>query len=220
MKVWTVDDVMTATVVVAAENTPYRDVVDLLMDNRVDAVPVVDDLHRVRGVVSDADLLHKIERPGHEGGPRLFESRRRRTELSKAAARTAAGLMTSPAITVPSGTPVAAAARLMDAEGVKRLPVVDADGRLAGIVSRTDLLKVHLRPDGDIQRDVREALRGVLPAEKDEIEVRVSAGTVRLTGRLALRSTTRTAVRVAWLIAGVAGVADELAYEFDDRDPD
>lgn len=220
MKTWTVDDVMTTTVVAAAETTPYREVVDLLMNNRVNAVPVLNEQRHVAGVVSDADLLYKIERPGQEGHARMFEGRRHRAERSKAAAHTAGELMTSPAITVPAGTTVTAAARVMDAEGVKLLPVVDGQGQLVGMVSRTDLLKVHLRPDTDIHRDVQEVLQRVLSLDKDAVEVEVRDGVVRLTGRLDLRSVTRNAVRLAWQVAGVAEVADELAYEFDDEGAD
>ena len=92
------------------------------------------------GVVFEADLLRKIEYTGAEE-PRLFEGRRRRDQRAKARAGTAE-LMSSPPVVALAGTPLAAAARLMDAEQVKRLPVVDDLGRLVGIVSRGDLLKV------------------------------------------------------------------------------
>ena len=184
MKVWTVDEVMTATVVTALENTPYREVLDLLTGAGVSAVPVVDDFRRVLGVVSEADLLCGIELSDQEERPRLFESRRRRAERSRAAARTAGALMTSPAVTALTGTTVTAAARRMDNEGVKRLPVIDDLGRLIGIVSRGDLLKVHLRPDIDIRADVTdEILRRVLVAERDDaVDVQVVDGVVTLTG--------------------------------------
>ena len=83
MKLWRVDDVMTRDVVSVREDTPYRDVVNVLIRRRVSAVPVVDRLGRVLGVVSEADLLHKVEATG-EARPRIFESRRRRGERAKA----------------------------------------------------------------------------------------------------------------------------------------
>ena len=135
MRTWQVDDVMTTAVVTVEPHAPYRTVVDVLIAHRFSAVPVVDDFQRVTGVVSEADLLRKIEYAGHEE-PRMFDSRRRRGERTKATARTAANLMSSPPVVALSGTPIAAAARLMDGEGVKRLPVVDDLGRLIGIVSR------------------------------------------------------------------------------------
>src|SRR5690348_1626581 len=121
MKNWTVDDVMTQAVVSVEETATYRSVVDEVIGGRFSAVPVVDSLGRVSGVVSEADLLRKIEYAGDEA-PRLFEGRRRRGDRGKALARTAADLMSAPAVTALTGTSIAAAARRMDREHVKRLP--------------------------------------------------------------------------------------------------
>jgi CBS-domain-containing membrane protein len=114
----------------------------------------MDDFGHVLGVVSEADLLHKVEAAGETAERRIFEGRRRHTTRVKASGTLARDLMSAPAVTAMADTTVAAAARLMDADGVKRLPVVDELGRLIGIVSRADLLRVYLRPDGAIRRDV------------------------------------------------------------------
>ncbi|GAA3340759.1 hypothetical protein GCM10020358_29520 [Amorphoplanes nipponensis] len=219
MRTWTVRDVMTTAVVTVAEHAPYREVVDLLVGNRFSAVPVVDGSRRVTGVVSEADLLRKIEYAGAEA-PRLFEGRRRRGERVKATGRTAGDLMSAPPVTVLAGTSLPAAARLMDAEGVKRLPVVDDGGRLVGIVSRGDLLKVHLRPDDEILADV--PLRGgaAVPGRRR----RPGAGHGR--GRRGRPGRGRRplvddrhdiAERMTRQVAGVVEVVDELEYEYDDR---
>jgi CBS-domain-containing membrane protein len=163
------------------------------------------------------DLLRKIEYAG-ETEPRLFEGRRRRGDRVKGAGRTAAELMSTPSVTVLSGTSVAAAARLMDSEQVKRLPVVDDLGRLVGIVSRTDLLKVHLRPDDDIRTDVESGvLRPYLADETGKVQVAVSGGVVTLTGRVGRWSTTDIADRLISQVAGVVDVVDELEFDVDDR---
>ncbi|BCJ49117.1 hypothetical protein Asp14428_05920 [Actinoplanes sp. NBRC 14428] len=217
MKNWHVDDVMTTAVIAVAPTAPYREVVDLLVKNRLSAVPVVDEFHRVVGVVSEADLLRKIEYAGAEE-PRLFEGRRRRGERGKAAAQTAADLMSSPAVTVVGGTAIAAAARLLDREEVKRLPVVDDLGRLIGIVSRGDLLKVHLRPDEDIRADVEQGILKIyLPDDVARVEVTVTDGVVTLRGHVDRWSSADIASRLARQIAGVVRVVDELAFDFDDR---
>lgn len=215
MKNWHVDDVMTNVVITVAEDAPYRAIVDLLIRHRLSAVPVIDDFRRVTGVVSEADLLCKIEYAGEEQ-PRLFESRRRRGERIKAAARTAADLMSSPAVTAMEGTPIAAAARLMDQEGVKRLPIVDDLGRLVGIVSRGDLLKVHLRPDDDIRHDVEEGVLRVYAADDTAVVVTVQNGLVTLTGRVDRRSTVEIVTRLTRQVAGVVGVVDKLEFDYDD----
>ena len=217
MTKWTVDEVMTTAVVTVTPGTPYRAVVDALIAHRFSAVPVVDEFQRVIGVVSEVDLLRKIEYAGHEE-PRIFESRHRRGERSKATARTAGDLMSSPAVVALSGTSIAGAARLLDDERVKRLPVVDDLGRLIGIVSRVDLLKVHLRPDDEILADGRDAVADALAAEDAKtVAVEVVAGVVTLTGTVERWSATDIADRAVRQIPGVVEVVDELTYEFDDR---
>jgi CBS domain-containing protein len=217
MKTWTVNDVMTTAVVTVARDTPYRGVVDLLVSNRFSAVPVVDEFQRVTGVVSEADLLRKIEYAGAEQ-PRLFDGRRRRGERVKASARTAADLMSTPPVTVPTSTSIPAAARVMDSEGVKRLPVIDDLGRLVGIVSRGDLLKVHLRPDDRIEADVVSGvLRPFVAEEIGKVRVTVADGVVTFAGRVERWSTTDIVDRLTRQVAGVVEVVDELGYDFDDR---
>jgi CBS-domain-containing membrane protein len=179
-------------------------------------VPVVDDNLRVLGVVSESDLLRKIEYAGHEE-PRLFEGRRRRQDRAKAYAGTAAELMSSPPVVVRAGTPLAAAARLLDAEQVKRLPVVDEQGRLLGIVSRGDLLKVHLRPDDEIRQDVLAGVLGRVGAQPaPAVDAQVSDGVVTLTGRVDRWSVADLTVRATRQVAGVVEVVDRLEYDFDD----
>jgi len=217
MKTWKVDDVMTKAVVSVEQNASYRTLVDLLVGRRVSAVPVVDKFQHVVGVVSEADLLRKIEYAGADA-PRLFEGRRRRGERAKAAAGPAGELMSHPPVLALVGTTLAAAARLMDAEQVKRLPVVDDLGRLVGIVSRGDLLKVHLRPDDEIHPDVLDGvLLPFLAANAKGVTVAVAEGVVTLSGRLDRWSTTDVAVRLTRQVAGVVEVVDELAFDFDDR---
>ncbi|MEU4426662.1 CBS domain-containing protein [Actinoplanes sp. NPDC024001] len=213
MKTWTVDDVMTMAVVSVPETAAYRELVDLLIGRHFSAVPVVDGRHRVTGVVSEADLLRKIEYAGDEE-PRLFEGRRRRGERAKARAATAAELMSSPPVVAVSGTPVAKAARIMDAEQVKRLPVVDDFGRLVGIVTRSDLLKVHLRPDDDIRADVLAVLGAAFPAAT--VRAEVERGVVTLRGQVDRLSTATAAARLARRVDGVVEVADAIAYTYDD----
>jgi CBS domain-containing protein len=82
MKLWRVDDVMTKDVVSVREDAPYRAVVDLLIGRRVSAVPVVDRAERVIGVVSEADLLHKVEAAGGTH-PRISDAWRRRGDRAK-----------------------------------------------------------------------------------------------------------------------------------------
>lgn len=217
MKTWTVHDVMTRAVVSVEEGACYRDVVDLLISRRVSAVPVVDALRRVTGVVSEADLLRKIEY-AYDEAPWLFDSRRRRGERGRSPARTAADLMSTPAVTVQDTTSIAAAAGLMDHRCVSRLPVVDDLGRLVGIVTRSDLLKMHPRPDDEIRADVEtRVLRGTTAGRARDVTVEVAAGVVTLTGLVERATTAEDAVILTRRVPGVVGVVDKIGYDFDDR---
>ncbi|MEE6258038.1 CBS domain-containing protein [Plantactinospora sonchi] len=84
MRTWQVGDVMSTDVATVRENTPYREIVDVLAGREIAAVPVVDDVGRVLGVVSQGDLLHKVEILGqpperHVDDSRLAEYRSRRS---------------------------------------------------------------------------------------------------------------------------------------------
>ncbi|SCG41687.1 CBS domain-containing protein [Micromonospora coxensis] len=217
MRTWQVGDVMTRDVVTVGEETPYRQIVDTLIRRGISAVPVVDGFRRVLGVVSEADLLHKVERAGSPDERRIFEGRRRRTAREKADALVAKELMTAPAVTTFPGSTLPAAARLMDREAVKRLPVLDDLGRLVGIVTRSDLLRVHLRTDAEIREDVvQEVLRRVLAVRDGLVTVQVRAGEVTLDGRLDRRSAADLAVRLAGQVSGVVRVVDRIGYDVDD----
>ncbi|MEV4349472.1 CBS domain-containing protein [Actinoplanes sp. NPDC049596] len=216
MKTWTVDDVMTRAVLSVDVAASYRDVVDLLIGHRLSAVPVIDSLGQVVGVVSEADLLRKIEFAG-AGEPRLFESHHRRGERRKAEASTVAELMSAPAVVAFGDTSIAAAARLMERERVKRLPVIDGLGRLIGIVSRGDLLKAHLRPDDEILADVESGvLRPYVDDEGATVSATVTDGVVTLSGRVQRYSSAEIAERLTRQVAGVVEVRSTITHDYDD----
>lgn len=217
MRHWRVRDVMTSDVVAVREDTPFRQIVDVLAERGVSAVPVVDSVGHVVGVVSEADLLHKMEFAGEVPERHLLEGRRRRVARTKATGDVARELMTSPAVTVFADTSVIEAARIVYGENVKRLPVIDELGRLVGIVSRGDLLRVHLRPDEEIHGEIVDyVLAKVLWVQPGQVRVRVDGGVVKLTGQLDRRTDCELAVHLTRAIAGVVDVVDELSFGFDD----
>jgi len=200
-----VRDVMTQEVVTVNEHASFKDVAMLIAERRVSAVPVLDREGRVLGIVSEADLVLKEEYP--EGPPerRLFQGRRRRQAQAKAAGVTAAELMTAPAVTIGPDASVAEAARLLHRHGIKRLPVVDPAGPLLGIVSRADLLKVFLRSDPDIAREIRQqVLMRAMWMNPDTVAIDVRDGVVTLTGQLERRSLIPITVS---LVRGLDGVS-------------
>jgi CBS domain-containing protein len=143
-----VRDVMTTRVASVGQDASFKEMAAALRENRVSAFPVLDDDGKVIGVVSEADLLTKQALDGGYGGmPGMITGLLRRKEQGKARGMTAGDLMTGPAVTTGPEDTVEDAARLMAKRQVKRLPVIDADGCLAGIISRADVLSVLDRPD-------------------------------------------------------------------------
>jgi CBS-domain-containing membrane protein len=217
MKQWTVQDVMTRDVVAVGTDAPYQEIINMLSKRGISAVPVVDDSRRVLGVVSEADLLCKVEFAGEDAEPRPFAWGTGNTMRAKAHAGTAAELMTEPAVTVQPGSSLTAAAKLLDSEHVKRLPVIDKLGRLVGIVARSDLLSVYLRPDNEIREAiVEDVLWHMLRIDPFEVEVDVLDGVVTLTGSVDRKSSAQIAARVVATLPGVVRVVDKLTSRYDD----
>jgi len=220
MKTWKVSDVMTKDVAAVGEETSYRQVVDLMTTRRVSAVPVVDKHGGVVGVISEADLLYKIELIGEPHQRRIFESRRRHNARVKADAGDAGDLMTAPAVTTSASTTLVEAAKTMHRQHIKRLPVTDNLGRLVGIVSRGDLLKIHLRPDDDLRRDILDGVfKRVLGVDETTVTVTVADGVVTLSGRLDRHSSAQISAHLTAQVSGVVRVVDGLTFEFDDLNP-
>ncbi len=215
---WQVRDVMTEDVVSISERTPFKDIVQTLSRHSISAVPVIDDERRVAGVVSEADVLHKMEFTGGEPHLPLLERKRRRDTRVKAQAEIARDLMTAPAVVIDPDATITFAARLMDEERIKRLPVVNGFGQLVGIVSRTDLLRVYLRDDESIRAEIVDrVLTRALWFEPGTVTVTVRRGVVNLTGTVDRRTTIGIVVRLASSVAGVVEVVDNLTYHYDDR---
>ncbi len=145
-----VSDVMTHTVVAVGRGASFKEIVELMQQWKISALPVLEGEGRVVGVVSEADLLPKEE--FRDSDPDRFTQLRRLPDLAKAGALTAGELMSTPAVTVHADATLAEAARVMAQRHVKRLPVTTVDGLLEGVVSRADLLKVFLRSDEEARR--------------------------------------------------------------------
>jgi CBS domain-containing protein len=210
----TVSDVMTARVVALRKNADYKEIVSVMHRHRVSACPVLDDADRVIGLVSEADLLYKQADPDLPAGQIRLEWRL--GEETKASAVTADQLMTAPAVTIHAGAAVVDAARLMRDRRIRRLPVVGQDGRLVGIVSRTDVLSVYERPDTDIWDEVaRVVINGEFELDPDSFDVTVISGIVTLTGLMDRRETALSLLARVRHTEGVVGVRDRVSYPAD-----
>ncbi|MFD8480556.1 CBS domain-containing protein [Kitasatospora sp. NPDC059673] len=140
-------------------DTGFKEIARLLAEHDITAVPVLDHEDRPLGVVSEGNLLLNEAAQEDPAGLPLTPDPPPR-ERARSRATTAVGLMTGPAVCARPEWTVVEAARLIQSERVKRLPVVDEAGRLVGILSRSDLLRVFLRHDGAIREEIRaEVLR-------------------------------------------------------------
>ena len=210
-----VSDVMTTTVVTVDRITPYQDIDRLLTRHRISGVPVLKMGREVVGVVSETDLLAAEDETHRQA--RMAGSMGRRWHLRKQphVRLTAGALMTSPAVTIGPDATIPAAARLMNTHHITRLPVVDEDGKLVGIVGRRDLLSVFLRPDAEIAHDARQVLDEVPLADPKEVIAEVRHGVVTLTGSMRPeigheKDLMPLALRLIWDIDGVVDVVNRL----------
>jgi CBS-domain-containing membrane protein len=206
---WRVSDVMTREVHSIDKNLGYRQVARLLVERKLSAVPVLSGGGRVLGVVSEADVLRKHERSFRRLSAGL--PRRTHREREQAEALTAAGLMSSPAITIHPDAPLGAAARLMNGHHITRLPVVSPAGDLVGIVSRRDLMSVFLRPDSELATEIADAVAEM--AGRGAVAVTVSDGEVTLAGSQPTAELISQAVRAALEVDGVVTVHSALTVD-------
>ncbi|MGW7543173.1 CBS domain-containing protein [Streptomyces sp. NPDC054770] len=215
----TVEELMTRPVVRARPDTPFKELVRLLAENDVTAVPVVDDVGRPMGVVSEADLLRKSADQADPSGrtpiPHLEAWERAKAEGSRAEE-----LMSAPAVCARPEWSVVEAARLMETQRVKRLPVVDEADRLLGIVSRGDLLRIFLRGDDAIREEItRDLLHRTLGLEPADVAVEVRDGRVELSGTVEYRSLVPVVEQLCRGVDGVVSVAGDLTWRRDDARP-
>ncbi|MFF4713155.1 CBS domain-containing protein [Streptomyces eurythermus] len=212
----TVEELMSRDVVRARPDTPFKELVRLLEENDVTALPVVDDLDRPMGVVSEADLLRKCAEQADPTG-RVPIPHLEAWERAKAEGSRAEELMSAPAVCARAEWTVVEAARLMETQNVKRLPVVDEADRLLGIVSRGDLLRVFLRRDEAIREEIdADLLRRTLGLDPRDVTAEVRDGRVTLSGTVEYRSLIPVVEQLCRGVDGVVSVSAHLAYRTDD----
>jgi CBS domain-containing protein len=196
---------------------PFKLLVRLIEENRVSAIPIVDRTGVPIGVVSEADLLLKERRNELESEHNLVHPRKRRDNRAKAAGTIASELMSSPPITITAGASLSEAAHVMQERNVRRLVVVDERGRIAGIVSRRDLLQVFMRTDEELREEiVGRLIPQLLWPVPDGLHVDVRWNVVTLTGEVDRKSDVDVLTRLALALDGVVDVVNRLTYRWDD----
>lgn len=198
---WTVAEVMTREVVTVGPTESFKTCADLMRIHGISGVPVVVAGNQVAGIISEADLMRPIANlpdvPGQTGTPI-------RTGI------TAAEIMTREVVTIAPDASVAAAARLMFEHRVKRLPVVDASNHLVGVVSRADVLRIFLRSDESIRKEVHGLLNELPLLGRGRVQVTVRDGIVRLHGEVESGSLTALLLRLIAAVPGAVGIENHM----------
>ena len=216
-------DIMTVNVISVSEDTPVHELVGLLLKHRISALPVVDSARKVVGIVSEGDLLRPEGASRAEmRGPWWLEAFFAGLPVTyeKAQGRTAGAMMTGNVITVDENTPLNEIAELLERHHIKRVPVV-SEGRLAGIVSRANLLHGlantivdHHEPGAAKDRQLRQELMKILLDEhkRDTVFVNVTVrdGNVRLWGVVENADEAAAAEGAAKNLPGVKSVENNL----------
>jgi CBS domain-containing protein len=223
-------DVMTTNVITVRPGTPVQEVAKILSEQGISGVPVVDAGNRLVGIVSEGDLLHRVE----TGTERRVQRRRRSWWLDtigsdeelardyvKSHGRTAGDVMTGEVISVSDTTELADIANLLETKRIKRVPVVK-DGQLVGIVSRANLVRAlaaagarltadAATDDRTIRQKLLEELRGQEWVHTWAADIIVRDGIVHIWVSDDRPEEERQALRVAAEnIAGVRGVEEHI----------
>jgi CBS-domain-containing membrane protein len=210
-------DIMTSEVLTVTEDAGLKEAARRMLQAGVSGLPVVDDRGIVIGIITEADFVEAE-------AARSWGRQRRRLlgavvgEHRPALAKTVAEVMTRRPIVIDQDSDVTEAARKMAEHGVKRLPVVTPDGRLVGIVSRSDIVMAFARPDEVIEDEIRnDIVERILLLDPQTVDVVVSEGAVTLRGEVPNRSDARILEELVARLEGVIGVAAELRWSVDDR---
>jgi CBS domain-containing protein len=217
-------DVMVSPVITVGKFATVRDVAKILLEKRISAVPVVDHAGKVIGIVTESDLMHRAEagteRPYSWWVRFLAGDAMIAADYVKSHAAKVEDIMTSNVVTATPETPLHEIAALLEEHQIKRVPIVNKDGDLVGIVSRSNLVQVVASarpklemtlPDSTIRQKVLDELKKQSWSHTHNLSVTVSNGVVDLWG-LAETGDQRKAIRVvAEAIPGVTVVNDHLA---------
>jgi CBS domain-containing protein len=209
-----IKDVMSTDVVTVSTGTSLKEVAETLADRRISGLPVVDEEGFVVGVVSEADILFKERGPSSRRGVFAWLLDRYGFEGQLKLEATVAGeAMTEPPIVIGPERPVAEAAHLMLDRRVNRLPVVE-NGKLVGIVTRSDLVRAFARPDEAIEREIREDVLGrtLWLRDPQAIKVYVEDGVVKLAGSVDTASDAELVEVFAGKVPGVVEVDSALTW--------
>lgn len=209
-------DLMASEVISVQRDTALRQAARIMVEHGISGLPVTDDEDTLVGIISEGDFLRKevdrgaLTSTGLLG--LLFDDRE-----SLAEAEMVGEVMSDNVFTISPDATLVEAARTMATHGVKRLPVVDRDGKLVGIISRRDIVNAFTRPDELIEDEIREdILKRLLFLDPDLVDSEVSGGVVKISGELPTRSDVRLLEAMVQRTDGVIRAELDLTWKVDD----
>lgn len=201
-------DVMVAPVITVKPSTAVKEVAELFLKKRISAAPVIDSQGKLVGILSEGDLLHRVEADTERHRPWWFEvfmgSDTLAAEYVKSHGRKVSDIMTRKVIIASPQTPLHEVATLMEQNAIKRVPILE-NGQLVGIVSRANLIQAVATArklldiplsDTTIREQILSHLKKQPWAHTAMLNVTVNAGVVDLWG-IAESTTERKAMKVA-----------------------
>lgn len=209
-----VHELMSTELVTATRDTSLKELARLMLANDISGVPIVGDDRRLVGIITEADILHYESLRAETDGFGLLPVLHGHVD----SAATAGEVMSDHIVTTGPDVEHTIAARLMETRGVKRLPVVDVDGHLVGIISRSDIMASFARPDELIEDEIRiDIVERILWLEPGAIAVGVEEGRVTLSGSVPRKTDARILEELSRQLDGVVEVnIDQIRYEVDD----
>jgi CBS-domain-containing membrane protein len=215
-----VRDLMTTDPLTATPEMLLKEAARLMVRNKVSGLPVVSDGDLV-GIVTEGDFLRQEANRDQPYRFSLLDALFGDGPADPPAVETVAEVMTEHVITISPESSIGEAARVMANQRVKRLPVVDDDGILVGIISRADVVNAFTKPDEVIEDEVREDIvRRLLFLDPDDVGVTVADGVVTLEGEMENRTEAHLLEELTRRVEGVVRVDSQLTFLVDDQKAD
>jgi len=214
-------EIMSSPVITASPDMSFKDIVAIMLEHGISGLPIVDEGGRLVGMVSEADLLLKEEEPRAQPGlipwhGSSLRLERIRDRHRKAEGMTAGTLMTENVVSATESATIHHLAHLMLVHDINRIPIV-RDGRVVGIVTRADILKVFTRGDEALLKVVQQTLAQDLWIDPKALSITCLNGVITLSGQAERHSDRDIIIRWVKAIDGVVGVnADHLEFRVDD----
>jgi len=209
-----VRDLMTTDILTVGPEASLKEAARRMLEGEISGLPVINDDGDLVGIITEADFMateadRRVTR--RAGLLRLFV---RDAEIPSHE-RLVGDVMTADVKVIGPESDHAEAARLMEKEGIKRIPVV-ADGQLIGLIARADMLKAYVRSDQEIIDEIQgHVMKDILWIDSRRVEIECVDGNVIVSGHLETRSDASLLIELTRRLDGVTSVSDHLTWEVD-----